>query len=838
MSITYQKRPDGSSYLVIDEDLQFDTRDERIYHESLVQPAVSLARQRNPNANLRVLVCGGGDGLATREILKSSFIEQIDLYDFDSRVIALAKNEFADLNNSSLSDSRVNVHVDDCRNAIVRAKEEGINYDLIVVDLVFPQCLETAKLHAIEWYRDLTSILSESGVLAVNAASPSKIPDAFWSIYNSMRTAGLHPRPLRICLPSFHAKGYGKDWGFFLASKTPISEREIESVQLNDSNEQLRSTEQLRKLFLFPSLVAQRRAYSLPGTSKSDILLHYCRNNHDDNLVHETDWDALSFDIDPLSIPEADNGDNLLPLEVRLAFIANENANGTVDEQTVFERMMALMPSLHRGQTRAMVAEFLREPGRFLQSIDFKALVDELLQRASELPKKLVAELELLKEKAADFFGDYEKLFQLGTRVITITALVVIIGNLISPDAVYGKGGEEVGSFASERGGFSRPMHTSYDSFYSEPSIATGSGFRMRSYGNRYVDEYGMLYPRRYYSYCSCRYGRRDPSHKVVQTKAVFKLSPEADVLEDGRVAINLVDNTAFMLLYQDFSTIIDCKTGDAVIDLAPDKAQLWRVHKEIERQLSGLQKSYQLKEQWISWFSWLQFMPWYEDDQLELKNLHDMGPTLKLALKNLGDVPDYNPGEAPQPAPPPVPGAVEVVSDIYIMPNSTTVALKLPSGSAFMTDTDWFKDKDLREPIGTPPYPKDFKNALKAMLKQQIADSGTSTTRLQKNLNDANLTMASLQRDLGEYNACKADTQMWESVEYGSQQIPLADALQKTQTDIDRCQQRINIISKAMYDAPLESEQASRLLKTWHFPAPSAPTLAPVPAATTEAGQ
>jgi spermidine synthase len=835
MTINYQTRSDGSSFLIIDDDLQFDTRDERIYHEGLALPAVAVAAARlkgklvdssqfsgrkDSTASLRVLICGGGDGLALREVLKHNSVSQVDLYDYDSRVVALGKSEIAAVNERSLFDPRVNIFIDDCRNAVLKAVSEGLKYDVIVLDLVFPQCLETAKLHTVEWYRQLSSVLSADGVMTINAASPSKIPDAYWSIYNSIRTAELHARPFRVCLPSFNARGYGKDWGFFLAAKNTVTADEIEQITLPAHVSQLRSAEQLRKLFYFPSIVAQRRAYSLPSSGTSDILLHYSRNSHPDIHVHETGWDALSFSIDPAPLPEPDQGDHLLPLELRLALIASENDTESIDEQTIFERMMSLMPSLHKGQTRAMIAEFVRDPGRFLQTIDFEALVDELLARAAELPEKLVQELVLLKETAIDFFNDYERLFKLGTRIITITALVVVIGNLISPDAVYGKGGEQVGSFGSEPGGFSRPLHTSYDSFDAEPSIASGSGFRSRSYGNSYVDETGMLYRSHYYNYCSCRYGRREPTHRVVQTKAIFKLSPEADVLEDGRVAINLVENAAFMLLYEGFSTVIDAKTSNAVVDLAPDQSLLWRVHKEVERQINGLKKSYELKRQWIAWFSWLDFMPWYEDDQVELQNLHDMQPILELALKNLGPVPDYAPGTPPTPVPPPVPGAIEIVSEIYLLPDASTVALRLPTGLAFMTDTNWYKEESLKSQITDPPYPGDFKNVLRVMLKQQIADATLTETRLQKNLDEANKTMNSLDSDLRQYNACKADTQMWEAVDYGSQQISLAEALKRTTSDIDRCQQRISLIRKAIFDAPREKELAERLLKNWHFAA------------------
>ncbi|HLK61595.1 MAG TPA: hypothetical protein VKU00_33920, partial [Chthonomonadaceae bacterium] len=66
MSLHLDERADGGFALYIDGDFQFDTADEALYHESMALPALCLARPQAPDA-LRVLICGGGDGLALRE---------------------------------------------------------------------------------------------------------------------------------------------------------------------------------------------------------------------------------------------------------------------------------------------------------------------------------------------------------------------------------------------------------------------------------------------------------------------------------------------------------------------------------------------------------------------------------------------------------------------------------------------------------------------------------------------------------------------------------------------------------------------------------------------------
>src|SRR5687767_481567 len=110
MSVVLEHRNDGSLALFIDGDLQFDSRDERIYHECLVLPAVALAQAR-ADKPLRALIIGGGDGLAARELLKCQAVEQVDLVDYDDRVLDLAVGQLSQLNERSLQSSRLRLHV-------------------------------------------------------------------------------------------------------------------------------------------------------------------------------------------------------------------------------------------------------------------------------------------------------------------------------------------------------------------------------------------------------------------------------------------------------------------------------------------------------------------------------------------------------------------------------------------------------------------------------------------------------------------------------------------------------------------------------------------------------
>src|SRR4051812_23304420 len=112
MGLHLDERADGGFALYIDGDFQFDTADEAIYHESLALPALCLARQARPDG-LRVLICGGGDGLALRECLRFPGVASVDLVDYDPSIVELARTRFAEVNASAFEDARVTVHFRD-----------------------------------------------------------------------------------------------------------------------------------------------------------------------------------------------------------------------------------------------------------------------------------------------------------------------------------------------------------------------------------------------------------------------------------------------------------------------------------------------------------------------------------------------------------------------------------------------------------------------------------------------------------------------------------------------------------------------------------------------------
>jgi spermidine synthase len=194
-------QPDVRLYL--DGDLQFSSVDEYRYHEALVHPALSGRRDR-------VLVLGGGDGLALREVLRYPDVRQATLVELDPDMIRLARHDprLSRLNRHSFDDPRVRVVNQD---AMTWLKSQRDRYDAVVVDMPDPDSTATAKLYSTEFYTLLHRVLGPGGRLVVQAGSPYFAPRSYWCIEAGVRAAGWHPTPYHVDVPSFG------DWGFVLA---------------------------------------------------------------------------------------------------------------------------------------------------------------------------------------------------------------------------------------------------------------------------------------------------------------------------------------------------------------------------------------------------------------------------------------------------------------------------------------------------------------------------------------------------------------------------------------------------------------------------------------------
>ncbi|MCL4535801.1 MAG: polyamine aminopropyltransferase [Bacteroidetes bacterium] len=222
--------------LFLDGHLQFSSVDEYRYHESLVHPAMGSTLDHS-----QVLVLGGGDGLAVRELLKWPDVKRITLVDLDPNMTNLFRSqpELVKLNGGSLNNPRVTVINAD---AFKFLEDDQNFYGVIVADLPDPRDENLQKLYTEEFYRLAARRLSVHGVFVTQATSPYFAPEAFWCIYASMKQSWPNVVPYHTNVPSFG------DWGFIMASGMPLSP---DTIQIPVPTRFLDGPT-LKSLFVFP----------------------------------------------------------------------------------------------------------------------------------------------------------------------------------------------------------------------------------------------------------------------------------------------------------------------------------------------------------------------------------------------------------------------------------------------------------------------------------------------------------------------------------------------------------------------------------------------------------
>ncbi|WP_440221370.1 polyamine aminopropyltransferase [Dietzia sp. MNB45] len=202
----YNGRTDRRLYL--DGTLQYSSLDEYRYTEALVQPAMA-ERPRD------VLVLGGGDGLAARDLLAVPGVRRVVQVELDPAVLEIARTELRADNRGSLDNPRVEVVVDDAF-AWLRRRGDGAvppgGFGAVLVDLPDPRNAALSRLYSEEFYGLVRGVAGDDGLMVVQSGSPFSTPRQFWRTVSTVDSAGWGTTPYHVHVPTFG------DWGFVLAS--------------------------------------------------------------------------------------------------------------------------------------------------------------------------------------------------------------------------------------------------------------------------------------------------------------------------------------------------------------------------------------------------------------------------------------------------------------------------------------------------------------------------------------------------------------------------------------------------------------------------------------------
>ncbi len=248
--------------LYLDGSLQFSSRDEYRYHESLVHvPARRVEKLR------RVLVLGGGDGLALKHLLSYVTIEQVDLIDLDPGMTHLGASfpPFVALNQEAFQNLPLTVLNQDAFSFVAaHAQQKQTPYDLIIVDLPDPHHESLAKLYSTAFYSYLKQIISPQGVIGLQLGSPFFANRSYWANIKTLESVGLGVKPYHVNVPSFG------EWGFALA----FTKSQIQALKPVPKGQFL--TEPLESsLFIFPPDLGPQHEVEITTLTRPRIVDYF-----------------------------------------------------------------------------------------------------------------------------------------------------------------------------------------------------------------------------------------------------------------------------------------------------------------------------------------------------------------------------------------------------------------------------------------------------------------------------------------------------------------------------------------------------------------------------------
>ncbi|MFI7385080.1 polyamine aminopropyltransferase [Streptomyces sp. NPDC049813] len=170
--------------LYLDGRLRAGARDEARRHAALVGPVM----RGGPHA--RVLVLGGGDGLAVREVLSRPGVRRVDVIDTDPGLVRLARTDpgLRALNRGALGDARVRVSTGDVFERL-RELPASRAYDVVICDLPGPGGAGGTTLYSQEFYGLVGRVLGGGGRVAVGGGAVSS--GRFWTVVSTVRSVGL-----------------------------------------------------------------------------------------------------------------------------------------------------------------------------------------------------------------------------------------------------------------------------------------------------------------------------------------------------------------------------------------------------------------------------------------------------------------------------------------------------------------------------------------------------------------------------------------------------------------------------------------------------------------------
>ncbi len=214
---------DYGKLLVIDGTVQMTERDEFIYHEMIVHPP--LLTHRNPR---KILIIGGGDGGAAREVLKHD-VDEVHLVEIDEEVVKIARKYLPSVA-SSYENSKLHLHIE---NGIEFVKKNK-NFDVIIIDSTDPVG-PAEGLFTEEFYMNVKKSLADGGIVSQQCGTPFYHPEEVCKVRRSLSKSFEHVKIYLAYIPTYPSGM----WSFVIASDEEIKLRRPLNFKTRYFNEEI-----------------------------------------------------------------------------------------------------------------------------------------------------------------------------------------------------------------------------------------------------------------------------------------------------------------------------------------------------------------------------------------------------------------------------------------------------------------------------------------------------------------------------------------------------------------------------------------------------------------------
>jgi len=239
----------------------------------LVHPIMALNKHHK-----KILILGGGDGLALRELEKYKDINEITLVDLDPGMIKFSSTNkyMKKINKNSFKNSKITIlnnkgiTSNTIKDIYANSKRKGIKdyittinvinidadkflhflknkkYDIIIIDFPDPSSIELAKLYTKEFFLKIKKVMNKNTIGIIQSTSPYHAKESFLCILRTIRSTMLNAKPIHLNIPSFG------DWGWIIFSKKDFKDlnKEIKKIHFNIKTDYL-TPDIFKKSFIF-----------------------------------------------------------------------------------------------------------------------------------------------------------------------------------------------------------------------------------------------------------------------------------------------------------------------------------------------------------------------------------------------------------------------------------------------------------------------------------------------------------------------------------------------------------------------------------------------------------